>query len=170
MGEIVTVLFQNRNNINLGLFCKTLEEVNFFPAASSLNKLDDEQVVQVKPVMFLGCIEIKFGSIYYKFNKQNQQNLGFLIVNRSWSDFLSYPPTTTITRKICLEVMEYFDSTEAIYLSDMYSYDYFYDNTSWSDIKKSLSRRFGSPANKVEDIYKEFEEHIETDGYFIEKR
>jgi hypothetical protein len=66
--------------------------------------------------------------------------------------------------------MEYFNSMEAIYLSDMYSYDYFYDNTSWSDIKKSLISRLGPPAKNIEDIYKEFEEHIETDGYYIEIR
>lgn len=51
----------------------------------------------------------------------------------------------------------------------MYSYDYFFDNTSWLEIKKSQSRGLGPPAKNFEDIYKEFEEHIETDGYFIEK-
>lgn len=60
-------------------------------------------------------INIKFGSLSYKFN--NLQ-VGCIRVNRGWSDFLSYPPTTELIRKICIEAMEYFNSSEAIYLSD----------------------------------------------------
>jgi hypothetical protein len=167
VGQICTILFQINNNAGLEVFCDKLVNANFFPAASNISKSDKHQIGQIKPYQFDDTFHIDFGSIVYKFN---QINMMCIRINRGWSDFLSYPPTTEITREICLEAMEYFNSMEAIYLSDMYSYDYFYDNTSLPDIKKSLISRLGPPAKNIEDIYKEFEEHIETDGYYIEIR
>jgi len=167
MGQICTILIQVNSSNNLDVFRDKLVNKDFFPGAGTINTLDN-QISRITTTGVDDIIQIRFGSLDYKFNQNN--NMVCIRINRGWSDFLSYPPTTEITRQICLEAMGYFESKEAIYLSDMYSYDFFYDGSSWSDIKTSLARRLGPPAQTIGEIYKEYEEHIETDGYFIEIR
>ncbi|MFC4778308.1 hypothetical protein ACFO9Q_16040 [Paenibacillus sp. GCM10023252] len=165
MGDICTILFQVNINLDLDSFRDKLVNKDFFPGAVTINTLEN-QISQIT-TSFEDTIEIRYGSLVYKFN---QNNMGFIRINRGWIDFLTFPPTTEITREICLEAMEYFKSKEAIYLSDMYSFDYFYSKLSWSDLKKSLARRLGPPPQSIGEIYKEYEEHIEAAGYFIEIR
>lgn len=167
MGRYFTALFRYNLNTDLDIFCSNLEISTFFPEAYLLNKIDNQQPKRTKPILFNDTLDINFGSITYMFN---QHGLGCLYVNRRWGDFLDHFPTTESIRKICSEAMEYFNSTEAIYLYDMYSYDYFYSNMSWSEIKQSLFKRLGPPAIRIRDIYKEYEDHVESDGYFIEQR
>ncbi|MWC30325.1 hypothetical protein [Paenibacillus sp. MMS18-CY102] len=162
-------MFQVNNNADLEKFCDKLVDDNFFPAAAYINRSDNRQMqIEQYQADNDDYIEFKCGTVDYMFAPIRHAQTGCIVINRGWTDFVSYAPTTELVRKICSETMGYFDSTEAIYLSDMYSYDYFFDKMGWPDIKKSLERRFGPPAGKIEDIYKEFDDYIETTGYFIE--
>lgn len=79
-------------------------------------------------------------------------------------------------RNICRELSEYLKSTFALYVPDSGAKESAIMDFMWGDENKPIEYmrewlldRCGPPADNIEAIYKEFEDHIETDGYYIDE-
>ncbi|WP_155973473.1 hypothetical protein [Paenibacillus sp. Leaf72] len=111
-------------------------------------------------------IEIDYGLIDLTFNKDM---VCCVRANRYWDHFLTHLETRDTLRKICIEFAKYFREEKIVYLPDHFGLDYVFSDMDLNNILESLESRLGKDAPSIESIYKEFDEHVESDGYYIER-
>ncbi|WP_143191751.1 hypothetical protein [Paenibacillus sp. P46E] len=99
----------------------------------------------------------------------NKSGLCCIFGGPRWDYFLTNESERNRVSGACMEVAKHFLTNEIIYLPDHYGLDYIYSDHNWDALTKSLYRRLGKPRESIELIYKEYEDSIDTDGYYIDK-
>lgn len=92
-----------------------------------------------------------------------------------WSRFLLEEEIQLYLRKVTYDLACYFSSDYAIYVPDSGSQESAVLDFIWDDenrdiehIKNWLLARCGSPKEKISDIYKEYEDYWDSEGYYVD--
>ncbi|ULO05367.1 hypothetical protein H1230_19980 [Paenibacillus sp. 19GGS1-52] len=92
-----------------------------------------------------------------------------------WRSFLLDEKLQLYLKKVTFDLASYFKSTFAIYVPDSGSKESGILDFIWEDenkdvdyIMKWLLERCGTPKEKIIDIYKEYEDYWDSEGYYID--
>ncbi|MBD8497246.1 hypothetical protein [Paenibacillus arenosi] len=164
MGVGFTALLHFSKDLDYQKFANDIGNNNLFPQLNLIN--NEYKNLNAKLSVFDNkYITLDYGTVDLSFN---EYNVACIRIDRYWSHFLSHNETRLLLKGICFEIAKYFNQDRVVYLPDHWGLDYVFSEYCIEEIIESLNKRFGNPPNEIESIYKEFEEHIETDGYYIE--
>ncbi|MFB9324684.1 hypothetical protein ACFFSY_01865 [Paenibacillus aurantiacus] len=95
--------------------------------------------------------------------------------NIRWRNFLLDEKLQHYLRKVTLDLAKYFSSSYAIYAPDSGFKESAILDFIWEDenkdidyIKNWLLERCGTPKSNIIDIYKEYDDYWDSEGYFVD--
>ena len=166
MGVIFTALIQYPEVLDFRKLEVDLKNVKMFPKTNEINEEKNNLNANINVDTDMEeYLELDFGNVDLTFNRSK---VSCIRIGCSWDYFLSDDETRLLIRGICEEFARYFKQDRIIYLPDHYGIDYVYSENNIEQIITSLKKRLGDQPENIESIYKEFEEHVEDDGYYID--
>lgn len=168
MGVIFTALIQYPEVLDFRKLVDDLKDVKMFPKTNKIN--EERNNLNAKMSTYVDTdmeeyLKLDFGKVDLIFNRSK---VSCIRIGCSWGYFLSDDKTRLLVRRICEEFARYFKQDRIIYLPDHYGIDYVYRENNIEQIIISLKKRLGDQPENIESIYKEFEEYVEDDGYYID--